>query len=276
MRLSLGSTVDLGHGIMMPALGLGTFKSQEGDEVRRSVEIALARGYRSIDTASVYGNEKGVGEGLRVSEVPRAEVFMTTKVWNDEQGYEQTKAALVRSLERLGTDYVDLYLVHWPARAMMEPTWRAMEELKEEGKTRAIGVCNHLPHHLEALLSIAEVPPVVDQVEFHPWLQQPSLQAYLAEHDIALEAWAPLMKGRVAEVGELAGIARRHSVSAAQVAVRWILQQGYVAIPKSVHEDRIASNADVFGFELDDAEMALIGTLDRGKRLGPDPDTYAW
>jgi diketogulonate reductase-like aldo/keto reductase len=276
MESNLSSAIELNPGVWMPRLGLGTFRSPEGPEVRHSVERALAHGYRSIDTASLYGNEVGVGEAMRASSVPRKDVFLATKVWNDEQGYAETRAALRRSLERLGTDYVDLYLVHWPSRKTMEPTWRAMEELKAEGLTRAIGVCNHLPHHLEELLRIAEDPPVVDQVEFHPWLQQPALQAYLTEHDIVLEAWAPVMKGHVAEVAALVEIAARLGVTPAQVALRWIIQQGYVAIPKSVHEPRIVENADVFEFELSDADMDLIGTLDRAQRLGPDPDTYAW
>jgi diketogulonate reductase-like aldo/keto reductase len=260
---------------MLPRLGFGTYKATP-DEVARAVRIALQAGYRSIDTASLYGNEEGVGEGLRSSEVPRDELFVTTKVWNDEQGFEGTRAALRHSLDRLGLSYVDLYLVHWPIRATMEKTWRAMESLLAKGLTRAIGVSNFLPHHMEALLRVAEVPPAVDQVEFHPHLQQADLQAFLAEHDIALEAWAPLMKGRLGEVPELESIAARHGVTAAQVAIRWVLQQGHVAIPKSVHESRIIENADVFGFELDEEAMAAIGRLDQGRRLGPDPDTYAW
>lgn len=276
MPLSLDTTVQLARGGTMPQLGLGTYKSQPGEEVERSVEFALNHGYRLIDTASLYGNEEGVGAGIRASGVPRDEIFLTTKVWNDEQGFDATRAALERSLDRLGTDHLDLYLVHWPIRDLMAETWRAMEQALDEGLVRAIGVCNHLPHHLEALLSNANHPPVVDQVEFHPWLQQPSLQAFLAEHDIVLEAWAPVMKGRIGEVPELAEIGTRYKKSAAQVSIRWILQMGYVAIPKSVHGNRIAENADVFDFELTDEEMALIDTLDRAQRLGPDPDVYAW
>jgi len=270
------STLDLGHGVTMPRLGLGTYKSQEGDEVRDAVETALRLGYRSIDTASLYGNEAGIGEALLRSGVPRGEVFLATKVWNDEQGYDETLAALGRSLERLGTDHVDLYLVHWPVRGKLEATWRAMEDALADGLTRAIGVCNHLPHHLADLLAIANEPPAVDQIEFHPWLQQPSLQAFLAEHDIVLEAWAPLLKGRASEEPTLVEIGERLGVSSEQVAVRWILQQGYVAIPKSVHAERIAENADVFDFELSDRDMERIGNCDHGRRLGPDPDTYAW
>ena len=193
-------------------------------------------------------------------------------MWNDEQGYSEALAACERSLRRLGTDYLDLYMVHWPLPATLASTWRAMEELYATGKVRAIGVCNHLPHHLEELLRTAAVVPMVDQVEFHPRLQQPGLQAYLAEHDIALEAWAPIMRGGVNDIPELVEIGRVHGKSAAQVSIRWILQMGYVAIPKSVHADRIAENADVFDFELTDEQMETIDRLDTGQRIGPDPD----
>ncbi len=272
---SLDTTIRLRNGVDMPVLGFGTYKAVGGDG-SRAVEFALKHGYRSIDTAAVYGNEHEVAQGIRASGVVRGEIFLTTKVWNDQQGYASTKRALDDSLSRLETDYVDLYLVHWPIERLMESTWRAMEELLAEGKTRAIGVCNHLPHHLEPLLELAEVPPAVDQVEFHPRLQQPNLQAYVAEHDIVLEAWAPLMKGRVGSIPEIVAIAEAHEATPAQVAIAWVLAQGYVTIPKSVHEARIVENADVFGIELSAEEMGIIGRLDRGERLGNNPDTYVW
>lgn len=274
MELAIASTVDLGHGVHMPMLGMGTYKSRPGHEVRHSVEFALEHGYRGVDTASMYDNEEGVGEAVRSSGLAREDVFVITKVWNDEQGYESTRAALDRSLTRLGFDHVDLYLVHWPQREHTEGTWRAMEELLAEGKTRAIGVCNHLQHHLDRLLAIAEVPPAVDQVEFHPWLQQPGLQAFLAEHDITLQAWAPVMRGRAHEEPALVEIGERHGVSPSQVAIRWILEQGYSAIPKTVHDERILENADVFGFALSEEEMARIAAADRDHRLGRDPNIY--
>jgi diketogulonate reductase-like aldo/keto reductase len=238
--------------------------------------VALRAGYRGIDTASLYANEEGVAEGLHASGVPRDEVFLTTKVWNTEQGYRGTLEALDRSLSKLGTDYVDLYLVHWPIEEHLHSTWQAMEEIYDAGKARAIGVCNHLPHQLTELMADASVAPMVDQVEFHPRLQQPGLQAFLAEHDIALEAWAPIMRGAVDQIPELVEIASAHGKSPAQVSIRWILQMGYVAIPKSVHEDRIIENCDVFDFELTDEEMEAIDSLDQGHRIGGDPDTYAW
>lgn len=276
MTLTIDSTIALNNGVAMPRFGLGTYKSRPGAEVEFSVQAALRHGYRSIDTASLYANEEGVGAAIRASGVAREDIFLTTKVWNTEQGYESTLEALDRSLSKLGTDYVDLYLMHWPIKKHLEHTWRAMEELRGAGKTRAIGVCNCLPHHLDELLRFAEVVPAVDQVEFHPKLQQPDLQVYLAEHDITLEAWAPIIRGAVNEIPELIEIAEAHGKTPAQVSIRWILQLGYVVIPKSVHENRIAENADVFDFELSDAEMEVIDTLDTGYRLGWHPDDYAW
>ncbi len=265
------ATVTLANGVKMPRLGLGTYKSAEGGDVEGSVAAALALGYRSIDTASLYGNESGIGRAIAVSGVPRSELFLTSKMWNDEQGYENTLAASERSLERLGTDYLDLYLVHWP-RETTHDTWRAMERLLGEGTVRAIGVCNHLQHHLEALLRVADVPPMVNQYEFHPWLQQPGLREYCARNAIVPEAWAPLMKGRVAEEPVLVAVAERHRKSPAQVAIRWLLQQDVVTIPKSVHQKRVAENADVFNFALTDEDMRSIARVDRGLRFGPEPD----
>jgi len=271
MLTGLSDNVRLANGVEMPRLGLGTYKSAEGGDVEGSVLAALELGYRSVDTASLYGNEAGIGRAIAASGVPRSEIFLTSKVWNDEQGYDNTLTAFSRSLERLETDYLDLYLVHWP-RTETPETWRAIERLYAEGAVRAIGVCNHLEHHLEALLSVAEVAPMVDQYEMHPWLQQPSLRRYCEAHDIVVEAWAPLMKGRVAEEPALVEIAERCGKSPAQVAIRWLLQHGVVTIPKSVHRERIAENAGVFDFALTDAEMSAIDAVDRGHRFGPEPD----
>lgn len=271
MLRGIGDTVTLANGVEMPRLGLGTYKSAEGGDVERAVTYALELGYRGIDTASMYGNEEGIGRALAARGVPRSEVFLASKVWNDEQGYDATLAACERSLARLGTDHLDLYLVHW-YRTETPETWRAMERLLAEGTVRAIGVCNHLEHHLEHLLANAAVVPMVNQYEFHPWLQQPGLLGYCEGRDIVVQAWAPLMRGRVAEIPEIVEIGVRHGKTAAQVTLRWILQHGVTTIPKSVHRERIAENADVFDFQLTVDEMRAIDLLDRGERLGAHPD----
>lgn len=275
MGLDIASTVTLANGVQMPMFGLGTYKAAEGREVEREVAVALESGYRSIDTASLYRNEAGIGRAIRSSGIDRHELFLTTKVWNDEQGYVGTLEACQRSLERLGTGYVDLYLVHWPIARHYAGTWRAMQEILDSGHSRAIGVCNFLPQHLRELAAVAGVQPMVDQVELHPRLQQPELQAYCREHGIVQEAWAPIMRGRVFDIPEMVKIGRDHGKSAAQIAIRWVLQSGHVVIPKSVHAGRIRENAEVFDFELTDAEMAVIRGLDRGERIGKDPDEFA-
>jgi diketogulonate reductase-like aldo/keto reductase len=274
----VGSTVTLANGVRMPRLGLGTYRSAEGGDVESSVLAALEIGYRGIDTASLYGNEEGIGEALRQSGVPRTEIFVASKVGTSEQGYNSTLQAFDRSLCRLGTDYLDLYLIHWPQPQTAETwrgtleTWRAMERLYAEGMVRAIGVCNFLEHHLDELAQVADVTPMVDQYEMHPWLQQPSLAAYCDSRGIVRQAWAPVMKGRAGDVPELVEIGKRHGKSASQVSIRWILQSGAITIPKSVHRQRLEENADVFDFALSAEEMAAIGTLDRGYRFGPEPD----
>jgi diketogulonate reductase-like aldo/keto reductase len=273
--LSPHSRRSLAAGVDIPLLGLGTYKAL-GSEARDAVIRALELGYRGVDTASFYGNEIEVGEGIRESGVPREEIFVATKVWNDEQGYDGTCEALARSLARLSLDFVDLYLVHWPIRAHLADTWRAMESLLDEGLTRSIGVCNFLPVQLEALFEVASTPPVLNQVEFHPWLQQRHLVSWLARHGVALQAWAPIIRGRAAEDAVLERIARVHDVTPAQVAIRWVLQSGHLAIPKSVNLDRLRENAEVFSFELSTAQMAEIAGCDRACRLGPDPGTFVW
>ncbi|MHB9004205.1 MAG: aldo/keto reductase [Coriobacteriia bacterium] len=275
MRLDITSTVTLANGVEMPRFGLGTYKAAEGREVENEVAVALQTGYRAIDTASLYGNEVGIGRAIRASGIDRRELFLTTKVWNDEQGYESTLEAFERSLKRLGMSYVDLYLVHWPIARHYETTWRAMEEILESGRARAIGVCNFLTHHLDALEAVSSVRPMVDQVELHPRLQQPGLQTYCRERHIVQEAWAPIMRGRVFDIPEIVEIGRTHGKSAAQIAIRWVLQSGHLVIPKSVHAERIRENADVFDFELTHEEMAVIGGLDRGERIGKDPNEFA-
>jgi len=272
---SLADTVEIAPGVAMPRLGLGTYRADEGPDVEGEVGFGLARGYRLVDTAALYGNEHSIGAAIRSSGLAREEVFVTTKLWNSDQGYHSTFPAFQASLDRLGFEYVDLYLMHWPVPGLMQETWSAMEEILASGRTRAIGVCNFLPHHLAELLTFAKVPPAVDQAELHPRLQRVDLQRACRDNGITLQAWAPVMRGRVNGIPELRKVAARHGKTPAQVSIRWILQSGMVTIPKSVHEERIAENADVFDFELTDSDMAVIGKLDRGERIGPDPDTYA-
>lgn len=272
--VSLADTVEIAPGVAINRLGLGTYRADEGPDVEREVRYGLDLGYRTIDTAALYGNEHSVGKAMRHSGVAREDVFVTTKLWNDDQGYDSALRAFDTSLERLGFDYVDLYLVHWPNDAKMRDTWRAMEEILASGRTRAIGVCNFLAHHLETLSAFANVAPALNQIEHHPRLQQPGLVAYCHTHGIAVQAWAPIMRGKVMLVPEIVQIAQAHRKTPAQVTLRWILQRDVITIPKSVHERRIAENADIYDFELSSAEMAIIDSLDRGQRIGPDPDTY--
>jgi diketogulonate reductase-like aldo/keto reductase len=272
VELSLSSTRTLSNGVAIPRLGLGTYRAAEGFEVEKEVAAALEIGYRGIDTASMYGNEDGVGRAIAASGVPRDELFVATKVWNDEQGYERTLKAFDRSVERLGLDVLDLYLVHWPQPPLMRDTWRAMEEIYASGRARAIGVCNHLVHHLEEMRRFATVMPMVDQVEHHPGLQQPDLRDWCASNGVVMQAWAPVMRGRVFDIPELVAIGQAHGKSAAQVSLRWILQHDVVTIPKSVHVERLRENADNFDFALTEDEMHAIDDLDRAERIGPHPD----
>lgn len=271
---SLADTVQIAPGVEMNRLGLGTFRAEEGPDVEGEIAVGLSIGYRLIDTAALYGNERSVGDAIRASSIDRDQVFVTTKVWNTDQGYRTTLRAFAASLERLGFEYVDLYLIHWPNSRLMRDTWRAMEEILASGRTRAIGVCNFLPHHLDELLSFADIVPAIDQCEFHPRLQQPDLVDACAKSGITLQAWAPIMRGRVSLVPELVQIAQAHGKTPAQVSIRWILQSGHTTIPKSIHANRVRENADVYDFELSEQEMAIIESLDRGERVGSHPDQY--
>jgi len=266
-------TIALNDGASIPQLGLGVYKVPD-DEAETVVATALEAGYRHLDTASFYGNEGGVGRAMRASGVPRDEVFLTTKVWNTDHGYDETLRAFDLSLETLGTDHVELYLIHWPAprQDRYVETYRALERIREEGRARSIGVSNFQVHHLERLLGETGVVPAVDQVEAHPWLQQRELRAFADAHGIVTEAWSPLARGRILDDPTLLRLAEAHGVSTAQVVIRWHLQQGLVVIPKSVTPSRIRSNADVFGFELSDDDLAAIASLDSGQRTGSHPD----
>ncbi len=269
---SLSDRVRLPCGIDMPQVGLGVWRTADGDEVRKAVSWALEAGYRSVDTASLYGNEAGVGEAIRASTVPRDDIFVTTKVWNTEQGYDGTLRAFETSLKKLGLGHIDLYLEHFPVTGKFKDSWRAMERLLDEKLVRAIGVSNFHPHHIDELLASARVKPAVNQVELHPYLSQKPLLEYCRAVDIAVEAWAPIAKGRVLGEDAILDLSRKHGRTPAQVVLRWELQQGIIVIPKSVHRDRIAENAMIFDFALDDADMAAIDALDRNGRIGTDPD----
>ena len=265
--------VALNDGTTIPQLGLGVYKVAD-DEAERVVRIALDEGYRHIDTATLYGNEAGVGRAMRASGLDRDDVYLTTKVWNTEHGYDETLRAFDESLRLLDTDHVDLYLIHWPAatRDRYIETYRALETIRSEGRARSIGVSNFQVPHLERLLGETEVVPVVNQVEAHPWLPQRELRAFGDAHGIVTEAWSPLARGRILDEEVLLGIADRLGVSVAQVVIRWHLQQGLVVIPKSATASRIRSNLDVFGFELDDADLDAIAALESGQRTGSHPD----
>lgn len=264
----------LANGVNMPWLGFGVYKVEEGAEVERSVKTAIETGYRSIDTAAFYGNEVGVGKAIRASNIPREELFITTKVWNDRQGYEETLKAFEESRSKLNLDYVDLYLVHWPISGKYKETWKALEKLYKEGLVKAIGVCNFKIHHLEDLLKDSEINPMVNQVEFHPRLTQKELLGFCKDHDIQLEAWGPLMRGQILDHPTLVEIANQYSKTPAQVVLRWEIQLGVITIPKSSHDHRIKENADLFDFELSLEDMTKIDDLNQNERTGPDPDEF--
>jgi methylglyoxal/glyoxal reductase len=267
-------TVTLDNGVKMPYLGLGVFEANEGSETIESVKFALECGYRHIDTASMYLNEKSVGEAIRTSNISREKVFVTTKVWNSDQGYQETLDAFHKSLDRLKFDYLDLYLIHWPVHGKYIDTWRAMEELYSKKLIKAIGVSNFMEHQLENLIKNTTIIPMVNQVEFHPYLTMPELLKYCQKKKIQFEAWSPLMKGMVSNIPLLIEIAKKYKKDPVQIVLRWDLQKGIVTIPKSVHKERIKSNIDIFDFELSQEDILKIDTLNRNHRIGADPDNF--
>ncbi|KEQ26667.1 aldo/keto reductase [Paenibacillus tyrfis] len=264
-------TTVLNNGVHMPWLGLGVWKTKEGDEVVQAVQHALEAGYRSIDTAAVYGNEAGVGQAIQASGIPRDQLFVTTKVWNADQGYDSTLRAFEESRRKLQLEVIDLYLIHWPVKGKYKETWKALEKLYKDGLVRAIGVSNFKVHHLEDLLQDSEIVPAVNQVEFHPLLIQQELRTFCKEHKIQLEAWSPLMQGNL-DLPLLSELANKYGKTPAQIILRWDLQHGVVTIPKSIRESRIRENIDVFDFTLSDEDMARLDSLNQDRRFGPDPD----
>ncbi|MGO4529930.1 aldo/keto reductase [Paenibacillus sp. 2TAF8] len=267
-------TTTLYNGVKMPWLGFGVFKVKDGDEVVDAVKTAIKAGYRSIDTAKVYNNESGVAQGIRESGIAREDLFITTKVWNSDQGYESTLAAFEESMKRLELEYLDLYLIHWPVKGKYKDTWRALEKLHKEGRIRAIGVSNFQIHHLEDLMIDATVKPAVNQVELHPLLTQTKLREYCSKHEIQIEAWSPLGQGNLMEYPLLQDIAAKYGKSPAQVILRWDLQNGIVTIPKSVTPERIHANTELYDFELTAEEIEQINGLNENKRFGSDPDNF--
>lgn len=270
--VSIFDTIELHNGVKMPAFGLGVYKVEEGEQLEKTIHTALDLGYRLIDTASFYKNEEGVGQGIRNSGIPREELFITTKVWNSEQGYENTLKAFDDSMERLGLDYLDLYLVHWPVKGKYLDTWRALEELYRKGRVKAIGVSNFKIHHLKDLLSHAAEKPVINQVELHPLLSQVELRGFCQQNDIKVEAWSPLSRGRFLDEPILGKIAAQHGKTPAQVILRWHLQNQIIPIPKSVTPTRLKENADIFDFQLSQKDMDEINELNKDQRFGADPD----
>jgi diketogulonate reductase-like aldo/keto reductase len=269
--------IALNDGNSIPQIGLGVWQAENGTETKQAVEAALAAGYRHIDTAAVYRNEESVGEGIRASGIPREDLFITTKLWNSDQGAGNVRAALETSLNKLGLDYIDLYLIHWPtpARDLIVETWKEFEALKAEGLIRSIGVSNFRVEDLERLKSEGLSTPILNQIELHPRLLQKELREYALANDIRIESWSPIggSRGNILEDDVLKAIATKHAKTPAQIVIRWHIQHGLIVIPKSVRPARIAENFDVFDFELSDEEIQAIDDMGDGERMGPDPAT---
>ncbi|QDP39628.1 aldo/keto reductase [Radiobacillus deserti] len=274
--MGLSDSVQVLHnGVKIPAVGLGVYKI-EGNGVYDAVTSALKLGYRHIDTAAFYENEEGVGRAIQNSGIAREDIFITTKVWNDQQGYENTLKAFDESLSKLGLDYVDLYLVHWPVPGKYKETWKALEEIYRSGKAKAIGVSNFLPHHLDDLMESAEIKPMINQIELHPQLSQLETRAYCHKHDIIVEAWAPLGKASYFNHPTLQELAAKYEKTPAQIIVRWDYQHGIVTIPKSTKAERQKENADIFDFELSAEDMKAMDEINENKRMGYHPDEFPY
>lgn len=279
--MTLTDTYTLANGVKIPVVGLGTWQTPDGSEAEESVRAALKNGYRHIDTAAAYGNEASVGQAIKESGIPREEIFVTSKLWNTMHGYENTLEAFDETLTNLGMDYLDLYLIHWPNPIKFRDnweeanagSWKAMEELYEAGKIKAIGISNFREHHIDALLKTAKITPMVNQIRLTPGDPQTALVNYCRDHGMLLEAYSPLGTGKIFEVPEMKELAEKHHKTVAQIALRWSLQMGFLPLPKSVHENRIQENADIFDFELSGEDMALIAELKDVAGTASDPDT---
>ena len=270
----MSQTITLSNGTKMPFIGLGTWQVKDRQEGINAVKWAIEAGYKAIDTAVVYQNEAAVGEGIKAAGVNREELFITTKVYNDEQGYEATHQSFKDSLDRLQLDYVDLYLIHWPITDKYHDTWRAMEEIYASGKAKAIGISNFHPQHIEDLMTTAKIKPMINQIELHPNLNQQELVTYCQEQGIAITAYSPLGHGTLLENDVLKEIAKKHHKTVAQVILRWDVQNGITSVPKSVNQERIASNLEVFDFELSAEDMIRINNLNTGERVNKNPDLF--
>lgn len=276
MELNKHATKQLANGVEMPRIGLGVYKMTEPDIALQAITTALENGYRHIDTASLYNNEKEVGEAVRTSKIARDEIFITTKVWNTDQGYDQTLRAFEKSLKLLNLDYVELYLTHWAVKETFVETYRAIERLYDEKLIRATGVSNHQIHHLEAIATKANVQPMVNQIELHPRLTQLDLREYCANQGIAITSWSPLARGRLLDEPTLKHISMKYGKSPAQIIIRWHLQHSLIVIPKSITPERIIENIDVFDFELSFEDMKNIDALNLNERTGANPDTFSF
>ncbi len=274
MTTDIKTTVKLNNGVEIPWFGLGVWQVEEGEDATTSVNAAIEAGYVLIDTAAAYKNEESVGKAIRESGIPRDQLFVTSKLWNADQGYESTLAAFDATMDKLGLDVLDLYLIHWPVKGKYKDSWRAMEKLYNDGRIRAIGVSNFQPHHLDDLLADAEVVPAVNQVEFHPLLTQNELLDYCTQKGIQVEAWSPLARGKLFDNDVVKTIADKYGKSPAQVLLRWVLDKGVVVLTRSVKPKRIADNANIFDFQLTTDEIDQLSALNKNERTGPDPDNF--
>lgn len=272
----LQGTVTLHNGVKMPYFGLGVYKAQAGEETYNTVKTALEVGYRSIDTAAFYDNEEDVGRAIRDSGIPREEVFVTTKVWNTDQGYDRTLKAFETSMKKLNLEYLDLYLIHWAVKETYLDTWKALVKLYKEGRIRAIGVSNFQIHHLQSIMDRFDEKPTVNQVELHPLLTQEELRQFCKENDIAVEAWSPLGRGRLLDHPTIVELGKKYGKTPAQIILRWHVQNDIIVIPKSVREERIRENANIFDFELSQEDMKKIDGMNENKRFGKDPDNFSF